>query len=109
MLHSPSWLNMKLLHEETEMIEQFEDCLQFMRDNVQQEDYNRSLRGFKPYEIDKVQRDLDILKSGMDPRQKQLDMKRFSEYVDEMDKRRNTDFMTTFPELNNFYKKCKEL
>jgi hypothetical protein len=109
MLHSPSWLNMKLLHEETEIIEQFEDCLQFMRDNVQKEDYNRSLRGFKPYEIDKVQRDLDILKAGMDPAQKQLDMKRFAEYVDEMDKRRNTDFMMTFPQLINFYNKCKDL
>jgi hypothetical protein len=109
MLHSPSWLNMKILHEEPEIIEQIEDCLEFMRENVQKEDYNRSLRGFKPYEIDKVQRDLDILKAGMDPVQKQLDMKRFAEYVDEMDKRRNTDFMTTFPELNNFYKKCKEL
>jgi hypothetical protein len=109
MLHSPSWLNMKLLHEETEIIEQFEDCLQFMRDNVQQEDYNRSLRGFKPYEIDKVQRDLDILKAGMDPKQKQLDMKRFPEYVDEMDRRRNTNFKETFPELINFYNKCKDL
>jgi hypothetical protein len=108
MLHSPSWLNMKLLHAETEIIEQFEDCIQFMRDNVQKEDYNRSLRGFKPYEIDKVQRDLDILKAGF-ANDKQLDMKRFSAYVDEMDKRRNTDFMTTFPELNNFYTKCKEL
>ena len=109
MLHSPSWLNMKILHEETEIIEQFEDCLQFMRDNVQQEDYNRSLRGFKPYEIDKVQRDLDILKAGMDPHQKQVDMKRFAEYVDEMDRRRNTNFKETFPELINFYNKCKDL
>jgi hypothetical protein len=100
---------MKLLHEETEIIEQFEDCLQFMRDNVQQEDYNRSLRGFKPYEIDKVKRDLDILKAGMDPKQKQLDMKRFPEYVDEMDRRRNTNFKETFPELINFYNKCKDL
>jgi hypothetical protein len=100
---------MKILHDEPEIIEQFEDCLKFMRDNVQKEDYNRSLRGFKPYEIDKVQRDLDILKAGMDPTQKRLDMKRFAEYVDEMDKRRNTDFMTTFPQLINFYNKCKDL
>jgi len=109
MLHSPSWLNMKILHEEPEIIEQFEDCLKFMRENVQKEDYNRSLRGFKPYEIDKVQRDLDILKAGMDPHQKQLDMKRFAEYVDEMDRRRNTNFKETFPELINFYNKCKDL
>jgi hypothetical protein len=39
----------------------------------------------------------------------ELDMNRsdFWKYVDEYDKRRNTDFSKTFPELETYYKICK--
>ena len=36
-------------------------------------------------------------------------MKDFALFFDEHDKRRNTNFLTTFPEMINLYTECKDL
>ena len=35
--------------------------------------------------------------------------KQFQQYVDQLDKRRDTSFLEVFPEYTNFYEYCKEL
>ena len=81
----------------------------FMKENLQKEDYNTSFRGFKEYEIDKVQRDLDIMRQGLDEYKLNTDMIRFAQYVDELDFHRYTNFKKTFPEMVEYYERCKEL
>lgn len=106
-LHTPTWLSIKMADDN--MISMVEHCVEFMEKNIQGDDYSTSFRGFKQYEIDKVRRDLDIMKQGLDPNRLNTDMIRFSQYVDELDRRRNTSFAQTFPELLTFYNKCKEM
>jgi organic radical activating enzyme len=106
-LHTPSWLSIKLA--DADMISMVERSVEFMEKNIQGDDYSTSFRGFKQYEIDKVRRDLDIMRQVMEPSRLNTDMKRFSQYVDELDRRRNTSFAKTFPELVTFYNKCKDL
>ena len=106
-LHTPSWLSIKLA--DADMIAMVERSVEFMEKNIQGDDYSTSFRGFKQYEIDKVRRDLDIMRQVMEPSRLNTDMKRFSQYVDELDRRRNTSFANTFPELVTFYNKCKDL
>ena len=106
-LHTPSWLSIKLA--DAGMISMVERSVEFMEKNIQGDDYSTSFRGFKQYEIDKVRRDLDIMRQVMEPSRLNTDMKRFSQYVDELDRRRNTSFANTFPELLTFYNKCKDL
>lgn len=109
-LHTPTWLNIKLL-QGTQMESVMEDCLDFMRQNLDTSDnvWPAALcfEGFRQYEIDKVQRDLDIMKQGQRKQELHVDMVRFAQYVDELDRRRGTNFKETFPELIEFYERCK--
>jgi organic radical activating enzyme len=107
-LHTPSWLSIKMLSG-TDMEDVMEDCLQFMRDNLDTSEHDGALcfNGFRQYEIDKVQRDLDIMRQPLPKEHLWIDSTRFTQYVDELDRRRNTNFKETFPELNNFYESCK--
>ena len=43
------------------------------------------------------------------PDQLKLDRKNFVLFVDEHDKRRATNFLKTFPEMEEFYNYCKSL
>lgn len=75
-----------------------------MEANVQKDDYDTSFRGFKPYEIMKLKRNLAIMSQGYAADEQNLNQKRFVEYVNELDRRRGTNFLQTFPELSEFYR-----
>ena len=74
-----------------------------MEENVQKDDYDTSFRGFKPYEILKLKRDLAVMRQQYTAQEKLVNQKRFVEFVDELDRRRNTNFKDTFPELAEYY------
>jgi hypothetical protein len=101
-LHTPEWLNPKILPE---MIPKLERCLKFMEEN--QETPERRFKGFKDFEISKVLRLIDWLKT---PAEFDVDtqMKNFYLYFTEHDRRRGTDFLTVFPDLKDFWTQCKE-
>lgn len=101
-LSHPPWLSVKLLAG-TEWIKHVEECIAFMEANVQKDDYDTSFRGFKPYEILKLKRNLAVMKQGYTPEERVLNQKRFVQYVNELDRRRGTNFLQTFPELSDFY------
>jgi hypothetical protein len=47
------------------------------------------------------------MRQGMRDNELNTSLIRFAQYVDELDRRRNTNFKETFPELINFYERCK--
>lgn len=102
-LSQPEWLNAKLLPE---MIYVLEESINFMLDNKETRE-NRFM-GFKDFEISKVQRLIDWIKNSSDFN-KDLNMKNFYKYFSEHDRRRNTNFVSTFPELEKFWNDCKRL
>ena len=65
--------------------------------------------GFTQMEIPKMKRIYDWMISPQD--QKQLLQNRidFYRFFSEHDRRRGTDFVSTFPELADFFNYCKEL
>lgn len=106
-LRYPPWFSIQNAGEYG--INEVERCLQFMQDNVQGEDYLDTFEGFKPYEILKLKRDLAIMKDPLDSEQAALNKKNFYLFIREHDKRRNMNFIETFPELEFYWKECKGL
>lgn len=102
MLSYPEWLNPKLLPD---LVIELEKSIEYMNSN-KEESANR-FKGFKDFEISKVQRLIDWVRT---PTKYDLDtsMKNFYMYFTEQDRRNNTDILKTFPELKNFWTACKD-
>jgi hypothetical protein len=103
MLTSPDWLSPKMLPE---MAIELEKSIKYMNDN--KETVANRFRGFKDFEISKVQRLLDWVKSPAEF-DRETNMKNFYLYFQAHDRRRGTDFLQTFPELEYFYDQCRDL
>lgn len=66
--------------------------------------------GFYEHEINKMQRLYYVAKDEpRNPQETLRNRKDFALFVDEHDKRRGTNFLATFPEMEEFYRMCKEL
>lgn len=102
-LHSPDYLNPKILPE---MITELERTIAYMNSN--KETKATHWKGFKDFEISKLQRLVDWIQTdnGFD---KTTAMSNFSKFFDEHDSRRGTKLLETFPELTSFYNSCKQL
>jgi hypothetical protein len=103
MLHSPDWLSPKLFPE---MIHILERSLEFMLANKESE-YSR-FKGFKDFEISKVTRLINWVKQ-TDKFNKERAEHNFYLFFKQHDQRRNTDFVKTFPELTDFWNRCKDI
>jgi hypothetical protein len=101
-LQDPDFLNSKLLPE---MITELEKAKEYMLENT--EGLFNHHKGFKDFEVSKVQRLIDWItqESNFD---KTKSMKNFYMFFTEQDRRRNTSFVNTFPELENFWNNCKD-
>lgn len=102
-LSSPDFLNPKLVPE---LLSNLEGAKEFMLDN--KETKQNHFKGFKDFEISKVQRLIDWIKIE-DNYNREQGMKNFYMFFQEHDQRRNTDFQKTFPELIKFWKDCEIL
>lgn len=99
-LTSPAWMDPRLgIH----LISILEDAVKFMTDNY--ETTNTRFKGFKDFEISKVQRLIDWITSA--PFDKNSAMQDFYLYWEEHDRRRETNFVNMFPELENLYNESK--
>ena len=87
-------------------IDEVKNCLAYMEANVQDDDYLQTFEGFKPYEILKVKRDLAIMEQKLSREDTELNKSNFYKFISEHDKRRNTNFLRTFPELRQFWKEA---
>jgi sulfatase maturation enzyme AslB (radical SAM superfamily) len=101
-LSTPEWLNPKMIPE---MVSVLENSIKFMK--LFRETPEKRFKGFKDFEISKVQRLIDWIKSDADF-DRETQMKNFYLYFSEHDRRRDTSFVEVFPELNNFWNKCKD-
>lgn len=103
-LRYPHHLNAKILSKDC--IYSVERGIEFMIHNK----VNSTLSGFTDSEINKVERFIKYLKC-TEPESIDINItharKDFRVFVDEHDKRRNTDFKATFSELVEFYHSCK--
>lgn len=100
----PTWLNARLLSN-TPLEKKIEEGIGFMKANQQTEEGGAIVAGFRPHEITKLSRDLGVIQKPFDPDTQKLNQKKFRQYVDELDRRRATSFLATFPELEDFYGK----
>lgn len=101
-LMEPDFLNPKLLPE---LVSELERTIEFMKYNPETK-WNE-FKGFSDFEISKVQRLIDWIGSetGFN---KELAMENFHLFFSQHDARRDTNFLNTFPELENFWKDCEE-
>jgi organic radical activating enzyme len=74
--------------------------------STQPETENNRFNGFKDYEIQRLQRIADQMKSQAS-NYSPLWKSDFYKFFNEHDKRRNTNFLKTFPELNEWWNECK--
>lgn len=100
-LSSPEWMDPRLAPD---MIIELERALGFMQNN--KETWNTRFKGFKDFEIDKVQRLIDWIRGS--EFNNEIPMKNFYLYFSEHDRRRGTDFCKVFPELNTLWEKSKK-
>jgi organic radical activating enzyme len=112
----PEFLSVQILTDDYLKI--IEDQVTYMYQNLQQDHWPPSGggKGFYAYEINRMERTYYVL----DHRIKYLgsihsedkllqNRKDFVLFVDEYDRRRNTSFLKTFPEMENFYNFCRKL
>jgi hypothetical protein len=101
-LQDPDYLNPKLLPG---MVTELERAKQFMLSN--KEDKHNQFKGFSDFEVSKVQRLIDWIKSDSNFN-RSCAMINFYLFFSEHDRRRGTDFLNTFPELSTFWQECKD-
>ena len=78
--------------------------VEWMNNNL--ETTENRFHGFKDYEIQRLQRIIDQMgsKKNQFANETKAD---FYKFFDEHDKRRNTNFLKTFPEMSEWYDECK--
>lgn len=104
-LKEPLQYDMHILPKE-EFLPYFDDILDFIKENIVEEDrtmfseleYER-FRRVRDY-FASVQYDADTVRTG------RID---FYKWFKEYDRRRGTNFLETFPEMENFWNQCKDL
>ena len=83
-----------------------EDNLKFIKDNLDDADLSK----FTTVEYEKFRRVVDYMRN-TEYSEEQLEegRKDFYNWFNELDNRRGTDFLKTFPEFKDFYEECEML
>jgi hypothetical protein len=105
-LRTPSWQSLQILPESYTRI--LENVINWMKLHRLDEDSDR-YDGFKDYEIQRMERDLDWMKKGKKLTEKYINEQRadFYRFFNEYDKRRDHNFLETFPQMKEFWQECK--
>jgi hypothetical protein len=67
-----------------------------------------SFVGFKDYEVQRMQRALDWMREPQDAVEVNSSRADFYRFFNEHDRRRNTNFLETFPEMTTFWQECEQ-
>lgn len=95
---------------EPEMLSMIYDQVTYMYSNLEYKNwYGTANRGFYEYEADKLKRIYNIAKNIKPNEWTDNNRRDFVIFVNEHDRRRGTDFLATFPELESVYNKWKKL
>ena len=104
-LKEPLQYDMHILPKE-EYLEHFDKILKFIDDNRDESDCKK----FSNLEYEKFRRVRDYFASHNYDEQKVLEGRRdFYRWFTELDRRRGTNFLETFPDMENFWNECKSL
>jgi len=104
-LKEPLQYDMNILPKEQFMLF-MEDNLKFMKDNLDDNDLSK----FTTVEYEKFRRVVDYMRNTeYSPEKIEEGRKDFYNWFAELDVRRGTDFLKTFPEFKEFYEECEML
>ena len=105
LLRKPEWQSLQILPPM--YVDMLERTVEWMEMN--REDPAVPFQGFKDYEIQRMRRDLDWMREGskFDPDYVKLQRANFYRFFNEHDKRRQTDFLETFPGMKEFWNECR--
>lgn len=102
-LKEPIQYDMHILPKE-EFLPYFDECLQFIKDNIVEEDTTK----FSQLEFERFRRVRDYFANEEYTAERIAEGRRdFYNWFTEYDKRREVDFIETFPEYANFWQMCK--
>jgi organic radical activating enzyme len=105
LLRQPAWQSLQILPPV--YAQHLERVADWMELNLETPD--KPFRGFKDYEVQRMRRDIDWMKEGcnLDPNYVKLQRADFYRFFNEHDKRRNTNFLQTFPQMKEFWEECE--
>tara|TARA_Y100000034_G_C6833753_1_gene376603 strand:- start:589 stop:1233 length:645 start_codon:yes stop_codon:yes gene_type:complete len=102
-LEYPNWLTIDILTED--FLQYMWDAEYYMKENSVEK--TSPLIGFDDFEIEKLQRIIRHIEDKVyEKNDFSLQRKNFKLYIDQLDKRRNTNFLKVFPEYKEFYNLC---
>ena len=102
-LEYPNWLSVDICTKD--FLQYMWDAEYFMKENSIEN--TSPLVGFADFEIEKLQRVIRHIEDKVyGNNDYSLERKNFKLYIDQLDKRRNTNFLEVFPEYKNFYELC---
>jgi organic radical activating enzyme len=104
-LRRPEWQSLQLLPES--YADKLEQLWVWML--KQQETEETRFKGFKDYEIARLDRDIAWMRDGAKLPKDYIERNKadFYRFFAEHDRRRGTDFLKTFPEMSEFWNQCK--
>jgi len=104
-LRQPAWQSLQLLPES--YCDQLEQLWVWMMKQI--ETTETRFQGFKDYEIERMDRDIAWMRDGqkLDTQYLNKNKADFYRFFSEHDRRRNTDFLKTFPEMSAWWAECK--
>ena len=106
-LRAPAWQSLTVLPKGI-ADPYFKSCLDFMEKN-RVDLAKKKYYGFSDFQINKMKRLIDLSNQEIDPELKKSAQIDFYKFFKEHDKRRQTNLVETFPELNSFWTHCKRL
>ena len=105
LLRQPAWQSLQILPPVyVSVLERVADWMELHLETA-----DKPFRGFKDYEVQRMRRDIDWMKEGrnLDPGYVKLQRADFYRFFNEHDKRRQTNFLETFPEMKEFWNECE--
>ena len=104
-LRTPEWQSLQLLPES--YADRLEHLWAWML--KQQETEAAPFKGFKDYEIARLDRDIAWMRQGanMPAEQREQRLGDFYRFFNEHDRRRGTNFLAAFPEMQEFWRECE--
>ena len=103
MLRFPAWQSIQILPERYQGL--IEEVIRYMKKFP--ETRETRLRGIKDFEVAKLERVLAWMKIGVSPDVLEKERANFYFFFTEHDKRRGTNFLSTFPEMADFWELCE--
>ena len=101
-LRTPTWQSLQILP--ASYAAKLEEVKAFMVEHM--EDPRYPYQGFKDYEVARLDRDIAWMRSAQDQDHSQARAD-FYRFFAEHDRRRGTNFLTTFPEMRSWWEECQ--